>query len=88
MNAKKKAISLCMVLSVLFGILSPSMDVFAIDNNQSKGENEAGIYEVITTLSEDKQVANVKVLLQPKENITIYSATLQMERKKRFKQTV
>lgn len=73
---KKKAISLCMVLSVLFGILSPSMDVFAIDNNQSKGENEAGIYEVITTLSEDKQVANVKVLLQPKENITIYSATL------------
>ena len=88
MDTKKRVTALFMVLSLFLGVLSPAMNVFAMENNKSGGENEACVYEVITTLSDDKQTADVQVTIQPKENITVYSSVLPNGEEREFNTNV
>lgn len=88
MDIKKRVTALFMVLSLFLGVLSPAMNVFAMENNKSGGENEACVYEVITTLSDDKQTADVQVTIQPKENITVYSSVLPNGEEREFNTNV
>lgn len=76
MNTQKRIVSFFMVLSLFIGMLSSSMNVFAVENNIQSGENDAGIYEVTTTLSDNKQNVDVDVVIHPKENVSILSVIL------------
>lgn len=76
MNTQKRIVSFFMVLSLFIGMLSSSMNVFAVENNIQSGENDAGIYEATTTLSDNKQNVDVDVVIHPKENVSILSVIL------------
>lgn len=61
MDTKKRVIAIFMVLSLFLGLLPPARNVIAMENNIPGGGNEACVYEVMTTLSDDKQTADVQV---------------------------
>ena len=77
-----------MLLNLVLGLLLPAANVFAMENNKSSSENEACVYGVTTTLSDDKQTANVEVTIQPKDNITVYSLILPNGEEREFTSNV
>ena len=88
MKIRKRATALFMVLNLVLGLLLPAANVFAVGNNKSSSENEACVYGVTTTLSDDKQTANVQVTIQPKDNITVHSLILPNGEEREFTSNV
>ena len=88
MKIRKRVTALFMLLNLVLGSLLPAANVFAMENNKSSSENEACVYGVTTTLSDDKQTANVQVTIQPKDNITVYSLILPNGEEREFTSNV
>ena len=85
---KRRVLALFMILNLFLGLLLPATNAFAVENNNSSDENEACVYGIMTTLSDDKQTADVQVTVQPKENIAIYSSVLPNGEEREFNTNV
>lgn len=88
MKIRKRVTALFMVLNLFLGLLLPATNVFSMENNKSSSENEACVYGITTTLSDDKQTADVQVTIQPKDNITVYSSILPNGEEREFNTNV
>lgn len=73
---KLKLLPMFLVITMLAGLLQPSMTVFAQSGNNIVSENEAAFYEIISQVSEDSQSVTVNLKLTPKENVEVKQITL------------
>lgn len=72
MKLKQKMLSVLLSISMLVGIITPYTNVYAEENdNGTNGENEAVIYEIKQSLSEEKDNVTVDLTLTAKENVEL-----------------
>lgn len=77
MKLKQKMLSVLLSISMLVGIITPYTNVYAEENdNGTNGENEAVIYEIKQSLSEEKDNVTVDLTLTAKENVELGVITL------------
>ena len=69
MKLKQKMLSVLLSISMLVGIITPYTNVYAEENaNGTNGENEAVVYEIKQSVSEEKDNVTVDLMLTAKEN--------------------
>ena len=77
MKLKQKMLSVLLSISMLVGIITPYTTVYAEENaNGTNGENEAVVYEIKQSVSEEKDNVTVDLTLTAKENVELGVITL------------